>query len=274
MRGVGRSTWARASFSDASLIDLPNESRYQALLASTITQAGVSDAIPQVRRGRDLLAVEVTAYRSEPCSPFSRIWPFMMGRNTSTLGRDQWSPEMSLRRLLEVDPLARLEHQEATPLQCRFGSRLPKEPGLALLPFVERAPWRYWDDAVVDECVRLLESDLDRTANAFELRAQALDRGFDALFRPSSWVFNEQPISAGTPTAFVPLMTGWVPDTFDTLSTCSAICSNFRGRWRSEEALRVRSICGLLFTSSNHGSYSYLPTASQTWSETRSRMGR
>lgn len=120
---------------------------------------------------------------------------------------------MSLRRLLEVDPLALLEHQEGhVALQRRFGARLPKETGLALLPFVERVPWRYWDDVVADECVRLLEADLDRTAAAIELRVQALDRGFDALFRPSPWASNEQPISAGTPTAFVPLMTGWVPE--------------------------------------------------------------
>src|SRR5688500_1356330 len=110
---------------------------------------------------------------------------------------------MSLRRLLEGDPLARVEHQEGyAALQGRFGERLPHELGLVLLPFVEQAPWCYWDDVVVDECVRLLEADLDRTAAALRLRAKALDRGFDALFRPSSWLLNEQPISTGIRTGF------------------------------------------------------------------------
>lgn len=120
---------------------------------------------------------------------------------------------MSLRRLLEADPLARVEHQEGhVALRRGFGARLPDVSGLPLLPFVEQAPWHYWDDAVVDECVGLLEADLDRTAAAFRVRAQALDRAFDALFRPSSWVLNEHPVTTGTPTAFVPLMTGWVPE--------------------------------------------------------------
>ena len=118
---------------------------------------------------------------------------------------------MNLRRLLESDPLARLEHQEGRiALERRFGARLPDEFGLTLLPFVERAPWRYWDDAIVDICLRLLEADIDRTTAALASRTQALDRGFDSLFRGSSLNNNEE-----TPSGrqfFVVLMTEWLPE--------------------------------------------------------------
>ena len=118
---------------------------------------------------------------------------------------------MNLRRLLESDPLAQSEHQEGRlALQRRFGARLPDEFGLTLLPFVERTPWRYWDNAIVDICLRLLEADIERTTAALERRTQALDRGFDSLFRRSSLINNEKSPSGRQ--FFVALMTEWLPE--------------------------------------------------------------
>ena len=118
---------------------------------------------------------------------------------------------MNLRRFLESDPLARFEHQEGRlALQRRLGTRLPDEFGLALLPFVERAPWRYWDDVIIDTCLKLLEADIDRTTAAMERRKQALDRGFDALFQKSSLIQDEEAPSGHQ--VFVALMTEWLPE--------------------------------------------------------------
>ena len=118
---------------------------------------------------------------------------------------------MNLRQFLGSDPLTRFEHQEGRlALQRRFGARLPDECGLTLLPFVERAPWRYWDDATVDTCLQLLEADIDRTTAALERRTQALDRGFDALLRGSSLIKNEESRSGRQ--FFVALMTKWLPE--------------------------------------------------------------
>jgi hypothetical protein len=121
---------------------------------------------------------------------------------------------MTLRELLSSDPVARAEHELAqAQVSARFGSRTPEGvSGLALRPFVEIAPWRYWDDRSVDLALALLEKDASRSIAAVVARTASIDRGIDELFRPSARGVDEGARSGDSASEIVTLATEWIPE--------------------------------------------------------------
>lgn len=86
--------------------------------------------------------------------------------------------------LVLSDPITRLEHELAEErIRKKCGRFLPAECSpMALKPFVDEAPWRYWDEEVVQEALGILEADKDRSRAAMTFRSGAVGRGVDNLF--------------------------------------------------------------------------------------------
>lgn len=89
-----------------------------------------------------------------------------------------------IRSFLLSDPIARLEHElTEARIRKKFGRFLSGDYSpMALSPFVEDAPWRYWDEDVMQEALGLLETDKVRSREAMTVRSGAICRGVDNLF--------------------------------------------------------------------------------------------
>jgi hypothetical protein len=121
---------------------------------------------------------------------------------------------MTLREFLSSDPVARAEHELAQAhVSARFGSRIPDGAlGLPLRPFVEEAPWRYWDDRSVDLARALLETDVPRSVAVVVARSGPIDRGIDGLFRQPARGLDEGARSGDSAGEIVALATEWIPE--------------------------------------------------------------
>jgi hypothetical protein len=125
---------------------------------------------------------------------------------------------MALKQLLLHDPLSKHEHELADlAVRERLNQFLyattPAKLTVALYPFVEECPWRYWDDDTLHEALSLLERDVSRTFDAINVRTAALDRGIENLFRQSQVVLYEDVLSHNvSPRELLRLATEFLPE--------------------------------------------------------------
>ncbi|MBU1228312.1 MAG: hypothetical protein KJ698_14000 [Actinobacteria bacterium] len=97
---------------------------------------------------------------------------------------------MAIPDLLGPDPLARLEHEVSIGrILERLRGLLPQgseeREALVFRPFVETAPYTYWDEDAVREIVDCLEQDIPRSFSAIEKRSDELHLGLENFHRES-----------------------------------------------------------------------------------------
>jgi hypothetical protein len=98
----------------------------------------------------------------------------------------------------------------------RFSSFLPQLPnndwGMVLSVFALKSPWTYWDSNVVDEALKILEIDVERTTKAFNFRSNDFGIAIDNLFRLSSALIYEESLDTDKSRELLRLATEFHPE--------------------------------------------------------------
>jgi hypothetical protein len=122
-----------------------------------------------------------------------------------------------IRDFLSQDLLAKAEAElRLRESRARFSTYLSGEGNdlflRALHKFVRSAPWRYWDQDVVDAALGILDRSVERTASAMSVRARQVGIGFENLFRRSPTAAYEEKLNLSKISDLLRLATEFHPE--------------------------------------------------------------